>query len=458
MRHGVYHSMVLFFAVGVCSVLPCFDQSYPVYPFDEKAHSKDVQQVGYVRSEPSLKMDIQEVDGKWYLYVAHYWPPHGWSVLDVTDPRKPKVVKRIPLDTTPNTTDTTQIAVADGLMIVSLELYSIGGADPKSPFDEGVRIYDVKTDPANPRLLGQWKTHDKGTHRVTYFGGKYAHVSAAAPDCTGNIYVILDVSDPSKPVEAGRWHVPGQCKGDNAKASEGTALHGAMADRDTNIAYLSYQGAGFYILDVSDPKNIRALGNLPFSPPFKAALGIHSAYPLPGLYDPFPLKNRKLALVNGETNGEGCDEPLNPAALVDITDKTKPILISMLPTPIPPADAPYRDFCHKWGRVGWHNSNDLFGNALVEHSHNLIYMTWFNAGLRVLDISDPRLPVEVAYYMPPNPRQKLSPIVPKTALVAQSQYALVDKRGYIYMSDWNDGIRVLQYVGSIKDTRVNVSK
>jgi hypothetical protein len=436
-----------FVALGVWCVSTGVGQTYPVYPFDTVPHSKDVRQIGYVDSEPSLKMDIQEANGRWYLYVAHYWPPHGWSVLDVTDPKAPKVVKRIPLDSTPNATDTTQIAVADGLMLVSLELYGMGGADPKAYFDEGVRIYDVKTEPSNPRLLGQWKTHARGTHRITYFGGRYAHVSASVPDCTGNIYVILDLSNPANPREAGRWHVPGQCKGDTGTAPEGTALHGAMADSD-NIAYLAYQGAGFFMLDISDPANIKPKGHLTFAPPFKSQLGIHSAYPLPGLYDPFPLKNRKLALVNGETSAEGCDEPLIPAALVDITDMTKPTLVSIQPTPVPPQGAPYKNFCEKWGRVGWHNSNDLFGNPLVLHSHDLAYMTWFNAGLRILKISDPRLPVEVGYYIPPNPKKKLSPMLPRTAHVAQSQYALVDRRGFIYMSDWNQGIFVLEYTGS----------
>ena len=81
--------MMVFFTSGVWNARQIFGQAYPVYPFDAVTHQKDVREVGYVRSDPSLKMDIQEVDGKWYLYVTHYWPPHGWSVLDVTDPKNP---------------------------------------------------------------------------------------------------------------------------------------------------------------------------------------------------------------------------------------------------------------------------------------------------------------------------------------------------------------------------------
>ncbi|MFC7232336.1 hypothetical protein ACFQMM_14825 [Saliphagus sp. GCM10025308] len=37
---------------------------------------------------PGFKMALQEVDGTWYMYVAHFWHS-GWSVLDVTDPTDP---------------------------------------------------------------------------------------------------------------------------------------------------------------------------------------------------------------------------------------------------------------------------------------------------------------------------------------------------------------------------------
>ena len=81
--------------------------------------------------------------------------------------------------------------------------------------------------------------------------------------------------------------------------------------------------------------------------------------------------------------------------LVDIQDPTKPKLISTFPTPVPPADAPYKDFCDKGGRFGPHNTNILQHNPDVEKQADLIYLTYFNAGLRIYDIKDARLPKEV---------------------------------------------------------------
>ena len=82
--------------------------------------------------------------------------------------------------------------------------------------------------------------------------------------------------------------------------------------------------------------------------------------------------------------------------LIDIKDPTKPRLISTFPTPVPPKDAPYTDFCDKGGRFGPHNTNILQHNPDVEKQADLLYLTYFNAGLRIFDIKDPRLPKETS--------------------------------------------------------------
>src|SRR5256885_5479783 len=53
-------------------------------------------------------------------------------------------------------------------------------------------------------------TGGTGTHRNFYANGRYMHLAAGMPGYSGNIYVIVDISNPATPVEAGRWWVPGQ--------------------------------------------------------------------------------------------------------------------------------------------------------------------------------------------------------------------------------------------------------
>jgi len=71
--------------------------------------------------------------------------------------------------------------------------------------------------------------------------------------------------------------------------------------------------------------------------------------------------------------------------------------VSRFPVPVPPAGLPYTNFCDKGGRFGPHNQNQLQYNPYVQEQGNLAYLTWFNAGLRVYDVSDQRLPREIGF-------------------------------------------------------------
>src|SRR5262245_57931774 len=64
-----------------------------------------------------LKLALQEVDGWFFLYVAGFWHS-GWSILEVTDPEHPELLRF--LDGPPNTM-TLQVQVADRTMITALE-------------------------------------------------------------------------------------------------------------------------------------------------------------------------------------------------------------------------------------------------------------------------------------------------------------------------------------------------
>ena len=48
-----------------------------------------------------------------------------------------------------------------------------------------------------------------GIHRIWYTGGHWAYASALIDGFTDYIFITIDMSDPTKPREAGRWWIPG---------------------------------------------------------------------------------------------------------------------------------------------------------------------------------------------------------------------------------------------------------
>ena len=164
------------------------------------AECEGFELVGYcdLDGRPGFKLALHERDGRWYLYTGHLWES-GWSVVDVTDPAHPAVVTRM---AGPPATWTIQLQVADDLLVTALERPVPGwGVEEGAAFHEGVWLWDLSDDPANPRKVGEWQSGGSGTHRNFYAGGRYAYLAASGPEVLGQRLLVLDVSDPSAPRE-----------------------------------------------------------------------------------------------------------------------------------------------------------------------------------------------------------------------------------------------------------------
>jgi hypothetical protein len=391
----------------------------------------NIESLGYhdINGKPAFKLAMQEVGGRWYLYMAHLWH-RGWSILDVTDPTAPEYVSFIP---GPENTWTIQIQVADGKMITALERIAPGwGGAEDQPFSEGFLIWDV-ADPKSPRQLGHFRTGSTGTHRNFYDGGNLVHAAGGAPGFDGKIYHVVDISDPAKPKQVSHFFLEEQKKDATKLGKSGAkfSLHGP-AHIEGSRAYLSYGDGGGVILDVSDIEAPRMVSRVAFQG-LCSRQGIHTYLPLP---------RRKLAVINDEAINENGDENLNLAGIVDISDENQPRLISLFPQPQPPAETGLKNFFEKGGRFGPHNQHHPNHQPCLEDRDDLAYLTYFNAGLRVYDIRDPRTPKEIAWFIPPDPAERIG--AKPSKLVAQVEDVLVDSRGCIYISEKNQGIFILR--------------
>jgi hypothetical protein len=379
-----------------------------------------------------FKMAIKKADnGRWYLYMGHTFD-HGWSILDVTDPAKPRYVRFIE---GPKNWLTTQLTLNGNLMMTSLNSFK-----PREDAGAAVLLWDI-SDPENPKKVGEWKGGANGSHRNVYPGGKYAYLSTSMAGYRGYIMLALDVSDPANPKEAGRWWVPGQKEGEAPTTEYPPSFHGPVfPSPDGKSAAMPYTP---YILnlDISDIANPKMIGALKMTPPF-AKVGVQSVHTV------LPLWDRKLLFASSEARSSDCkDDGMHFAVMVDNKDPKNPKLLSFFPEPRPPKNVPYKDFCAKGGRFGVHNVHQEFHLPDAEKPGNLIYAAYFNAGLRVFDISNPRTPTEVAHFMPPERDGLPDHGGAHSSPVNWTEEVLVDTRGNIYIADNKWGVFVLRYTG-----------
>ena len=100
-----------------------------------KHYIKNMELIGYhdLQDRPGFQMAMQEVEGRYYLYVSHF-RHSGWTILEVTDPAAPRFVRFLPGPELSGQV-TNKIQVADGLMLCALGtgipfLHGIGADDP----------------------------------------------------------------------------------------------------------------------------------------------------------------------------------------------------------------------------------------------------------------------------------------------------------------------------------------
>ena len=366
--------------------------------------STNMEMVAYhdLEGKPGFKLAIQEKEGRWYLYLGHFWH-RGWTILDITNPTAPEMVKFVP---GPANTWTLQLQVAEGTMITALERIGDGfeprltawGHDPAVPFQEGVLIWDVK-DPVKPKQVGSFRTGALGTHRNFYAGGRYAYLAANMKGFKGNIFVILDISDPANPKEVSRWWVKGQWEEGGEKSERFSQLHGpyVLGDR----AYLPYGRAGFIMLDISDPAKPRQISRIDIGD-FGSMVGAHTYLPIP---------SRKLAIATTEAILEEERDPLNLALVVDLSDEERPKPIANFPLPIPPAELGVADFHYLGGKFGPHNVHMPHSQACLADVTDLIHFCWESGsyGFMTSRIRACRSRSPISYRMRPGREGAFSP-------------------------------------------------
>ncbi len=405
-----------------------------------------------------------------HAYVGHIPSASqlGTSIVDISDPRRPRVVATITLDD--QDSHSHKARVAGDIMIVNHErnMSKIGRRAEQLPaararseraaqaradargdrrqderdrrrpaqleeFEQrgyhngGFKIYDVSR-PAQPKLICYQKTGGIGVHRFD-MDERYAYISTEMAGYVGNILVIYDLRDPRQPQEVSRWWMPGQhVAGGETPTWSGRRhrLHHAL--RFGNEMWASCWHGGFWVVDVSDLAQPKSAGSYNYHPLFPEPT--HTVMPVPDR-----IGGRRIALaIDEEDQAQSASEEearrgrAHACILTfDVSDlgAIKPLgqfQVSELDSP----------FSRTAGaRFGAHQFCERMAGTIV-------HAVWFGGGLRIIDVADPLCPREVGHFIP-------EPVAGRPA--PQSNDVALDQRGLIYMVDRHVGFDVLEFQG-----------
>jgi hypothetical protein len=405
---------------------------------------------------------IHRQGDRWIAYVGHHAgealnpltgevEPNGVSIVDVTNPRRPQYLHHLAGNAGGEDADQAQ-------MVRACDGSDLPDGDPSKTYllrsagDTAHEVWDV-TDPSSPELVSTPVSGLNGTHKNWWeCDTGIAYLVSGAPGWrTERMTQVFDLSDPANPVHIRDYGLVGQEPGSTGPVP--TDLHGPISLG--NRVYFGHGTSSDGIIQIVDRERLLTgpaeptPENLLFPQVSRLDLsslgGAHTTFPVLGI----PVEDHAdftegatrdvIVTVNESTSNE-CDEAHQMVYITDITDETTPQVISNFHVPESSGD-----FCQRGGRFGAHSSNE---NMTEIFYRKLVFIAYFNAGVRVVDIRDPFRPQEVGFFIPAT-TENTDPRDDKVAI--QTNNVEVDDRGLVYIVDRaNTGMHVLELTGSAR--------
>lgn len=425
------------------------------------AESKNMELLGMsdLQGRPAYQPVIHRQGNRWVAYVGLHagaalnpltgrTEGNGTMVVDVTDPRRPQALAHIPgFQENPEKESQAQMArVCD----IAGGTYLLRAAN-NTRHD----LWNV-TDPSRPQFVTVIVDGLKNTHKNWWeCDTGIAYLPSFDPAWRERITKIYDLSNPSQPKFIRDFALVGQEAGATVEPIP-PEIHGPISYNGR--VYMAYGVSNHGVVQILDREKLLSGDSAPTPQNFLAPQigrvdmppdwGGHTTYPL--LNVPIPDwqgqstgKVRDILVVASETVRNECEGPRHPLFIFDITNPATPFPISNF-------QIPSGDFCERGGRFGVHSVQESF--SPIYHK-KMLFVAYFNAGVRAVDIRDPFHPVEAGYFIPAT-TERTRPFCRgegaqrncKTAI--QTNNAEVDDRGYIFTADRvGTGLHILQLSG-----------
>ncbi len=431
--------------------------------------------VGYsdLQGRESLEVHVRSNDanGSW-AYVGHsnnYWGDedghmnpitgqvelNGTSILDISDPANPKLVWHIPNVTSANSRHVGAVYDYLGTGRDYLVRSSDDGVNRK------FQVFDITsrdTDSSQIRLVSEISGTPKNSCGLGCGGpfmyrahkgywsedSGYYYTSAGEAGFRSALIQVWDLKDPANPKFVSRMWLPGQKNGEFGY--EGQYAHHPIVDEENNRVYAGFRGSGWLVAwDISDITNPEIVYSVDTSPPGR---GPHTLSPI--VYNQVPnfmpsALPRTYLFVTDEAGGRADMKPCGSgvrtkAYMFDVTDETHPF-------PVETWQVLTGNFCDKGGRFGPHQHAETRNGRINRFEDKLAWVAYFNAGVRVVDLSDPYNLRQLGSYIPEE-NASSHPMSQGQPTAIQINDVTVDHRGLGYATDRvGTGLFILEYTG-----------
>jgi hypothetical protein len=416
--------------------------------------SRYIAYIGHHGGSPSVPKPINSLTGQPEF--------NGTSILDVTDPSHPKYLAHIP--GTPGNYEeggAQMTRVCDGKTLPK--------GDPNKTYllrvfgGKSHEIYDV-TNPAKPILIWQREGVLNDTHKSWWeCDTGIAYLVSGVPGWRVNrMTEVYDLSDPTHPVKIREFGLPGQQPGAAGPIPE--QLHGMISlGPQANRIYFGYGTNKSGIMQIVDREKLLngpkepTLENLRYPEVGRLVMtpfnGAHTAFPMLKMPIAEFAKDtvgavRDVVMIVDEQIRNECEEPRQMAWFVDVTIEAHPMVISNFQVPEESGH-----FCSRGGRFGTHSSNESMAPVFYK---KIVFLSYFNAGVRAVDVRDPYHPKEIGYFIPSITAATDKRCIKlnneeRCKVAIQTNNVEVDDRGYVYIVDRaNTGMHILELIGTAR--------
>lgn len=300
----------------------------------------------------------------------------GTAVVDVSNRRAPKLVRILHSPTVGyNNHEALEANAARRVLVAQT------GGRGRGVFAQWVDVYDA-SDCRRPVLRGRYNHGSPALHGLRISpDGRTVYASAQWGQ---HVVTAIDISDLDNPKVLARWSPP----------SRHYVVHDLDVSADGTRVYLGATGpqTGLTVLDSSDIQHRRTNPRLE---QLSETIWTHEGQIVGHTVFRARIGGRPYVLVGGEHPYAGACPWDDGIRIIDVSEEAHPVVVSRFALEVnDPRNCPST----LQDRANY--SSHYMGVDSLDDTTTM-FVTWYTAGLRVIDIRDPANPREIAYFNPP---------------------------------------------------------